>query len=59
MVYTSLNSWSEAIVLMISVKKIAPLIIGTVMLRNCCQALAPSIFAASYSSPGTFRSAAK
>ncbi len=34
-------------VLMIRVKKMAPLIMGTVMLRNCCQAFTPSTLAAS------------
>src|SRR3954468_7597263 len=34
-------------------------IAGTVMLRNCCQAFAPSRDAASYSSPGTSSRAAR
>ena len=42
-------------VLTITVKKIAPLMYGRVMLLNVCQPFAPSILAASYSSSGTLR----
>ena len=45
--------------LTITVKNIAPLMNGTVMLLKVCQPFAPSSLAASYNSSGTFRSAAK
>ena len=51
--------WKPWIIPMITEKKITGEIIGRVTWRNCCQGLAPSISAASYSCLGTSSSEAR
>ena len=55
----SVKSWKAPIICSTNRKKVVGLISGSVTLRKRCQALAPSVLAASYSSCGTPCSAAR
>ena len=54
MIYGSANNWKNPIMVMTPINKVVGASIGIVMDLNCCQQLAPSIRAASYSCSGMF-----